>query len=74
MACGVGAQVLMTSFKYAYTYSHYDLIGKKANIQKFQFFFNRNYKTFRILRGFEQLSSSIGWYVMAFSQNGQCYL
>jgi len=25
------------------------------------FLFNRNYKTCRILRGFEQLSSSIGW-------------
>jgi len=28
----------------------------------------------RWLRGFEQLFSSIGWRVMAFSQNGQSYL
>jgi len=30
-----------------------------------------NYKTFTIFRGFELLSSSSGWRVVAFSQNGQ---
>jgi len=33
-----------------------------------------NYKTFWVFRGFEQLSSSISWRVVAFSQNDQGYL
>ena len=36
-----------------------------------EFFFILNYKTFPIFRGFEQLSCSICWRVMVFSQNGQ---
>jgi len=38
---------------------------KKVQIQTFPIFFNRNYKTFRILRGFEEISTSVGWRVMA---------
>jgi len=33
-----------------------------------------NYKTFRVFKGFEELSSSIGWQVVTFSQNDQGYL
>jgi len=48
---------------------------KKQRSKTFQFFFlNWNYKTYRICWVFEQLSCSIGWRVMAFSQYAQGYL
>jgi len=48
---------------------------KQQIFKTFQFFFlNWNYKTFRICWVFEQLSCSIGWRVMAFSQYRQGYL
>jgi len=38
---------------------------KKFTPKTFQFIKDWNYKTFRIFRGFEQLSSSTGWRGMA---------
>jgi len=71
----IGAQGLIILSKYACTYSHYDVTDKKQIFKTFQFFFlNWNYKTFCICWVFEQLSCSIGWRVMAFSQYGQGYL
>jgi len=46
----------------------------KTRKPKLKTFFISSYKTLRIFRGFEQLSSSIGWRVVAFIQNGQGYL
>jgi len=46
---------------------------KKQKSKIFQFLKNLNCKTSRVFRGFEQLSSSIGWRVMAFAQIGQVY-
>jgi len=47
--------------------------AKDRNL-KLPIFFNWNWRTFQVFRGFEQLSSSISWWVMAFSQNGQGYV
>jgi len=41
--------------------------------QTWIFLFCSNLQDFRMFRGFEQFSRSIGWRVMAFSQNGQAY-
>jgi len=38
---------------------------QKTDILNFSIFKNRNYNTYRDFRGFEQLSSSIGWRVIA---------
>jgi len=75
LALGIGTQGLITLSKYAYTYSHYDVTKKKQKSKTpFFFFLNWNDNTFCICRVFEQLSCSIGWRVMAFSQYGQGYL
>jgi len=47
---------------------------KKLKSKSSQNYLNWKYKTFRIFGGLGQLSSSIAWRVMAFSQNGQGYL
>jgi len=47
---------------------------QKNSNPKLPNFFDRTYKSFRIFRVFEQLSSSIGWRGIAFSQNCQGYL
>jgi len=59
-ALDTGAQGLITLFKYAQTYSHYDVINKKNKNPKLYNCFNRNYKTFYIFGVFEQFFSSIG--------------
>jgi len=59
----------MTSSKKPYAYRNYDVTHKKLKSKTFQFFFNLSYKTFLIFKAFEQLSSSICWRVMTFSQN-----
>jgi len=47
---------------------------KKQKSKIFQILLNLNCKTFCIFSVFEQLSSLIGWRVMAFSQTGLSYL
>jgi len=49
-------------------------MSTKNTASKIKIFFIQNYKIVPIFRGFEQLSSSTGWRVMAFSQIGQGYL
>jgi len=46
----------------------------KITHSKMNFFLILNYKTFEVSTGSEQPSSSIGWWVMVFSQNDQGYL
>jgi len=45
--------------------------AKNPKSKTFQCFFNANYKTCRIVSGFEQLSSSIGRRVMELQNDGK---
>ena len=61
----IGAQGQVKSAKKTQNISNYDVTHRESQTQIKKAFFNRNWKTFRIRRGFEQLSSSSGWRVMA---------
>jgi len=53
----------MTSSKKCETYPNHDVNNQKPHNQNSKFFLvlNYGYKTFHVFRGFEKLSSSIGW-------------
>ena len=69
MALGIGVHGPMTSSECKQNMrKHTPIIQrtiKKLTYQSKIIFFIANYKTFLIFRGFEQLSCSIGWRVMA---------
>jgi len=50
------------------------LLTKNPKPKTKKLLFVVNYKIFPSFRGFEQLSSSIGWQVVTFNQNDQGYL
>jgi len=59
--CGPGSGNLR---KKAQTYPYLLCHQKNTQIQNFPNFFIRKYKSYQILRGFEQLSGSIAWRFM----------
>jgi len=65
MAFGVGVQgPMMSSECKQNMHKHGPIMQtsiKKTTFKSKNFFFIANYKTFPIFKGFEQLSSSIGW-------------
>jgi len=63
LAVGVGPQVLVTSAKIVCAYSHCDITHKKTK-SKTSHFFKSQLEDFPHLAGFEQLSSSVSWWVM----------
>ena len=65
MAHWFGAKGQVYLAKMAKTYPHCDVTHREPQTQNEKMFLNLNWKTFRMRRGFEQLSSSIGWWVMA---------
>jgi len=75
MAHGVGVQGLVTSSKCKQICINIlplcEHQQKTRHPKLNKILFISNYKTLPIFRGFEQLSSSISWRVMALSQNGK---
>jgi len=63
LALEVRDQGVMNAAKEALTYPTFEVIHKNKN-PKLYSFLKFNYKTSCIFRGFEHLSSSIGWRIM----------
>ena len=61
----IGAQGRVNLAKNTKTCSHYEVTQRKAQTKTKTTFFNQNYKTCRIRRCFEHLSSYIAWRVLA---------